>query len=91
MKPYIISYDIKETAKGKFQPLFDEIKKSKKWWHYISNTWLILTNETASEINERLKPHLDSNINLIIFELGSDRQGWLSPKAWKWIKANIPK
>ena len=91
MKPYIISYEIKETAKDDFQPLFKEIKKAKKWWHYLSNTWIILSDESASEINSRLKPYLNNNINLIIFELGSDRQGWLSAKAWTWIKTNIPK
>lgn len=90
MKPYIISYDIKPDSKESFQSLFNEIKKSKKWWHYISNTWLIVTEESASEVFERVKPHLDSNINLVIFEIGTERQGWLSPKAWKWIKANIP-
>ena len=91
MKPYIITYEISDKTGKSYEPLFEEIKKSKKWWHYISNTWLIMTEENSNAIFARLKPYVDKDINLLIIEVGKDRQGWLSQKAWEWIKKNIPK
>jgi hypothetical protein len=91
MKAYIITYEIKETATSSYEKLFEEIKKSKKWWHYLTNTWIVLSEDNATAINNRFLPHLDKNINLLIFELGNDRQGWLTKKAWEWINTNISK
>lgn len=91
MKPYIITYEISDKTGKSYDLLFEEIKKSKKWWHYIANTWLIMTDENANAIFERLKPYVDNDINLLVIEVGKDRQGWLSQKAWDWIKKNIPK
>ena len=91
MKPYIITYEIKETATSTYQSLFEEIKKIKPWWHYLDNTWIVMSEVNATEIHNKLKPHLDANINILIFEIGKDRQGWLPPKAWEWLKKHIPK
>lgn len=91
MKAYIITYDIKETANSSYDLLFEEIKKTGKWWHYLSNTWIVISQNDAKTINNKLLPYLDNDINLLVFELGKDRQGWLTKKAWTWINANIPK
>jgi hypothetical protein len=91
MKPYIITYEINDKTGKSYQGLFDEIKKSIKWWHYIANSWIILTDEKANDVFKRIEPHIDSDVNLLVIELGSDRQGWLSDKAWDWIKKNIPR
>ena len=91
MKPYIITYEIKDKTGKSYEPLFEEIKRFPKWWHYISNTWLIMSEENANAIFKRLEPCIDKDINILIIEVGKDRQGWLSQKAWEWIKKNIPK
>ena len=91
MKPYLITYEIDEKATNNYQSLFDEIKTIKPWWHYLSNTWIVISPNNATEIYNKLKPHLDSNINIFIVEIGKDRQGWLPKKAWDWIKKFIPK
>lgn len=89
-KVYLVTYDY-EGPSSKYSRLLDELKKSKKWWHYIDSTWLIVSNERAKGIFRRLKPHIDDDINLLVIEVGSDRQGWLSEKAWAWISRNLPR
>lgn len=84
-KVYIVTYAFKGQSSD-YQGLYDAIKSLGNWWHYIDNTWLISTDKTAKEIWEILKPHVDDDVNLLVAEMGRDRQGWLPKKAWDWIK-----
>jgi len=85
---YLITYDF-EGAATKYSALFEEIKSFKGWWHYLDRTWLITSELSAKEIYAKLKPHLDTDINLLVIVVGKDRQGWLPAKAWDWFKRNI--
>lgn len=87
-KAYIISYHIKSDPTN-YLPLFEHIKNNYSWWHYLDNTWIIISKDTAKVIYDKLSPFLDADINILIFELGKDRQGWLPKKAWNWIKENV--
>lgn len=87
MKVYMVTYDYKD--KSKYNGLYDELKKFGKWWHYIDSSWLIVSDLDSNTIYARLKPYLDNDINLLIIEVGADRQGWLPEKAWAWIKTNV--
>lgn len=84
-KIYLVAYDLPGSS-DEYSDLFDELRKSPRWWHYIDAVWLLSTDETANEIYARLEPHLYEEINLFITEIGNDRQGWLPRKAWKWIR-----
>jgi len=84
-KVYIVTYAFKGPA-TKYQGLYDAIKSFGTWWHYIDNTWLVLTEGNASQIWESLKPHVDDDVNLLVVEMGKDSQGWLPKKAWEWIR-----
>ncbi|HEY6095725.1 MAG TPA: hypothetical protein VIU93_12310 [Gallionellaceae bacterium] len=89
-RAYMITYDFKGSTE-QYSSLFEEIKKFPGWWHYIANSWLIVSEESAKEIFHKLKPHLDNDINLLVIEVGKDRQGWLPEKAWDWFKRNLPR
>ena len=84
-KIYLVAYDLSGSSE-KYTDLFDELKKSRGWWHYIDAVWLLSTSESADSIYDRLEPYLDDDISLFITEIGNDRQGWLPSKAWKWIR-----
>ena len=84
-KIYLVAYDFPGSS-DKYSDLFDELKKSRGWWHYIDSVWLLNTDESADEIYERLERYLDDDINMFITEIGNDYQGWLPDRAWKWIR-----
>lgn len=88
MKVYLITYDFQGSADN-YAGLFAKLKKFDKWWHYLKNSWLVRTKKDADQIMEYLESELDNDINLLIVEVGSDYQGWLSKKAWKWINRNF--
>lgn len=88
-KAYTINYDLKAPNRD-YEGLYESIKGSPKWWHYLESTWIIMTNETANDVYERLKAHIDRDDRLLIIEVRDNVQGWLPEKAWNWIHANVP-
>jgi hypothetical protein len=87
-KIYLVAYDFRGSSDN-YSDLFDELQKSPRWWHWIDSVWLLRTEESADEIYERLEQYLDNDISLFITEIGSDHQGWLPDKAWKWIRKHV--
>jgi len=87
-KAYLITYDYKGSAEN-YEGLFNELKAFQKWWHYINNSWIVITSHDSNSIYRKLKPHLDEKINLLVIEVGKDRSGWLPIKAWDWINENL--
>ena len=70
-----------------------EVLTEYNWWHYINGSWLVEVTDgsDANTLFEKLRPHLPDTATLLVIEVGTDRQGWLPPKAWDWIKQTIPK
>jgi hypothetical protein len=87
-KVYCVSYDLNSPGQD-YKNLYNELKRSNSWWHYLESTWLINTNETASQFCERLRKHIDKNDGLLIIEVTNNYQGCLSEEAWKWIRENV--
>ncbi|MEW6618720.1 MAG: hypothetical protein AB1422_05150 [bacterium] len=90
MKAYTINYDLKAPDRN-YDGLYEAIKKSPKWWHYLESTWIIITNETPNQIWQRIEPFVDKNDYLLIIEVRDNVQGWLPKDAWDWIHTNVPR
>ena len=89
MSAYSINYDLKVPGRD-YSGLYEAIKATGRWWHYLDSTWIVVTNETASEIWRRLSNHVDKNDYLLIIEVTNNAQGWLPKEAWEWIHTNVP-
>lgn len=87
-KIYSINYDLPKPGTN-YDGLIREIKTRGHWFHYLDSHWLILTDESASEISSRLRQHIDNNDRLLVSEFGPDRDGWLPEKAWQWIRGQM--
>ena len=89
-KAFLITYELRNTSVTNYSSLFDEIKKSYKWWHYLPSAWIILTNEDITSVRAKLIPLIYKNDNLLIIEIRKTSDGWLPADAWKWINENVP-
>lgn len=87
MKTYVVSYELRK--KKNYIGLYEQLKASSGWWHYIDSTWLVATEESANELYNRLKPHLDQEDSILIIQAATDMQGWLPKDAWKWIHQTL--
>lgn len=85
----IVSYDLRKPGQN-YSGLWDELKNSPRWWHYLDSTWLVATSETASQLYNRLLQHLDKGDSILIIEAGKNIQGWLPQEAWDWIRQELP-
>lgn len=88
MKVYSVSYDLNSPGQ-KYENLYQELKNSNSWWHYLDSIWLIRTHETASQLSERIRKHLDNNDSLLVIRVTNEYAGWLPQKAWDWINQNV--
>lgn len=89
MAAYSINYDLKAPNRD-YAGLYKAIKQSGKWWHYLDSTWIVITQEDAGQIWNRLAQHIDKNDYMLIIEVRDNVQGWLPKDAWDWIHANVP-
>ncbi|HIF9328495.1 TPA: hypothetical protein ACX6RL_000741 [Photobacterium damselae] len=90
MKAYVITYDLR-TPNQNYNGLYEAIKTTGRWWHYLDSTWIIATDESPAQIWSRLELFVDNNDNLLIMEVKNNSQGWLPQDAWEWINENVPK
>ena len=87
-KVYNVSYDLNKSGKD-YKGLHDELKSTSEYFHLLDSTWLLHTSESAHQIWERLKEHVDSNDRILIAQITSNKQGWLSKAAWEWLDAKL--
>ena len=85
----LITYDLKSSDRD-YTPLYEAIKNiGDKWWHYMESVWLVHTNLSPTDSFNRLKEYFTQNDTCLIVNItGQERQGWLTSKAWDWIKTN---
>ena len=59
------------------------------WFRIDPKTWIVYTTSNANKWQERLKPFVKPGGHLFICKLDiSDRQGWMVPAFWEWLKAD---
>ncbi len=90
MKAYSITYDLKAPDRD-YKGLYEAIKGSGQWWHYLESTWLVVTNSTSKQIWDQLSPYIDRNDNILIIEIKNNAYGLLPKDAWDWIAKNVPR
>lgn len=88
MNVYLFTYDLNKPGQN-YQALFEELKKSPLWWHYLDSTWLLGTNETADQIWARVSDKVDKSDSVLITRVTRPAAGWLPQDAWKWINEHV--
>lgn len=88
MKTYLISYDLNNKSK-EYNFLYEEIKRSDTWWHYLESVWIITSREDLYNLRMRLQNLLDKDDSLLVIDIhGGQADGWLPTDAWDWLKNN---
>lgn len=82
---YVVAYDLRKEGKN-YVGLFEQLKNSPGWCHYLGTTWLILTSENPQDLHKRLSAHLDENDYILITEFSRNYYGILPEDAWEWIR-----
>ncbi|OGG57658.1 hypothetical protein A2765_05975 [Candidatus Kaiserbacteria bacterium RIFCSPHIGHO2_01_FULL_56_24] len=70
MNKFLISYDLggPETRLD-YVRLINYIKTYENWAKPLQSVWIILTDQTAEEVRDGIKNHIDSNDKIMIIEV----------------------
>jgi hypothetical protein len=71
--------------------LFNELQKSDRWWHYLSNAWLVIRRDTLVELQGKLLPLIRQQDRMLIMPARGPTGGWLQKDAWDWLNSNLPR
>lgn len=85
---FCISYDLKGDD-GDYTGLYEVLKSSMHWWHYLQSTWMVVVNVNADVLWNRLEPHVKKGDRILIIGVNGESQGLLPTKAWDWIRRNV--
>lgn len=81
----LVTYDLKAPGRD-YQKVYDLLKSSTAWWHYLESTWILSTSEDVSTWAQKLREVIDTNDSLFVVDItGMTRDGWLHKDAWEWI------
>ena len=86
---YLVCYDLKQPIDS-YDKLFTELKNSHQWWHYLTNTWIVIHYDTLVDLSARLVPLIYHDDRLLIMPAKGPANGWLSRDAWTWIQERVP-
>jgi hypothetical protein len=83
---YLVSYDLKIPGRN-YEQLYNVLKSSPKWWHYLDSTWILRTSESMDIWVDRIRAVIDANDHFLIVNITRQpRNGWLPQSAWDWIR-----
>lgn len=89
MATYMIGYDLNKPLQN-YEGLISAIKTYGTWWHHLDSTWLIVTDDTATQVRNKLKPYLDANDELLVATVSAPA-AWtgFNDKGSEWLKNNL--
>lgn len=94
-KPYMLTYDLNNPGQNydKLRKIIENEVSTSAWCHFWDSTYLFRSNNSASEIVDKLRPVIDDTDRLFVTEIktGSDANysGWLTDDQWSYIQENI--
>lgn len=88
-KIYAVMYDLK-SRKHDYSGMFDVLKSSIAWMHYIQDAWFIERDDTTDQIWKLIEPHINNNDFVFIVEINKNYHGALPKEAWHWLNEHLP-
>jgi hypothetical protein len=90
MRTMLVGYDLNRPGQN-YTGLIDALKAVPLWWHHLDSTWLLRTEETASELRDRLRPYVDAGDELLVIDVTSCAAAWsgFAERGGQWIKDNL--
>lgn len=81
---YVIAFDEGVSQQALISAL-DAEPAIKNWYACMSHTVFVVSDQSASGVSEIVRKHI-GNHRFIVLDVQTDRQGWLPPKVWQWLK-----
>jgi hypothetical protein len=82
----LVGYDLNRPGQD-YENLIEGLKRTGVWWHHLDSTWIVRTEETPAELRDRLKPHIDTNDEVLVIDVTGRAAAWMGfcKKAGDWL------
>ena len=80
MAIFMVSYDLHQDEG--YEKLTDALEKYPSYWHCLESTWLILSDDTATEIKKNLRQHILKDDRLLVMRYGRPIHGKGANASW---------
>ena len=89
MTAYIVTYDLHVQGQN-YDCLYKKLKTYPAWFHMQGSAWIVVSNNTATQIRDHLSSCLDKNDKLFVGKL-SGEAAWIgySTTNTDWLKKNL--
>lgn len=88
MATFIITYDLRGPNRD-YQAMHEAIKKHSKWARVTESTWVVVTEQSASEIRDRLAAVADPDDRIFVVKSGVE-SAWRNSRCRnEWLKENL--
>lgn len=84
MSAYIVSYDLIKQGQN-YECIIKKLEAYSNHWHMQQSVWIVVSDQTATQIRDSLKKCLDSNDKLFVGKLSAAAWEGYSDKAGKWL------
>lgn len=71
MATYIVNYDLNKHGQN-YNCIVKKLESYSTYWHMQGSGWILITNDSAKQIRNNLKPCLDSNDELFVAKLSGE-------------------
>lgn len=89
MKTYQIDYDLRAPGRN-YDALITAIKSYGTWCHALKSSWVIVTEQSASQVHAFLWQYMDRNDGLLVTRLTGEA-AWtgLSSEVSDWLQKQL--
>ena len=84
-RAYLLIYDHEVGSRKEVREFLDEQPEILDWRHDLPNTFYLISDRSAGGLYEIFQNFNRKNGGFLISEVGSNRQGWLPKKTWKFL------
>jgi len=90
MATYLIGYDLNRLGQD-YPELIDAIEQiGDTQWHCLDSTWIVKSELDSKGIRDLLKPHIDSNDELLVVKLtGQGAWAGFGKECSEWLTNNL--
>jgi hypothetical protein len=89
MKSYLVTYDL--IKRKDYPDLYKALNAYGTTWHCLDSVWIIKSDETATQIFDTLRTHIDNDDKLIVILLQREAKwtGSFSKNCQDWLQKNL--
>ncbi|MCS3608472.1 hypothetical protein [Erwinia rhapontici] len=88
MSVYQINYDLRKQKD--YSSLIERIQSYGTWCHPLESVWIIVTNQTATQVRDYLATVMDNDDGILVTRLQGEAAWYgLSNEVSQWIQSNL--